>query len=166
MFLLDLALWGLETFRKYWACFSRVRQNGWRSDETFQIISKDTGTNFRSASRGYCSTSSWGRCKRGSLRALCSGKRAALKRRSCWFHMTWSSRDNNASLVQYGIRRLWYNSAAKFIHTLTIRLLLLLLRYFSTSDKLRTDTFALGIITSSLWSVRSWRFFTSSSALV
>lgn len=45
---------------------------------------------------------------------------------------------------------------------LTIRLP----RYFSTSDKLRTDTLALGILIPCLRSVRSWKFFSSGPGLV
>ncbi len=80
-----------------------------------------------------------------------------------WLHMTWRSTDNNVSLVQSGTCSLWHNDAAKHTHMiLTIRLP----RYFSTSDKLRTDTLALGIIIPCLWSVTSWWFFNSGPGLV
>lgn len=67
---------------------------------------------------------------------------AAFTRRSCWFHMTYRSTDHNVSLVQFGTCRLSQAMLQNTLGILTIRLP----RYFSTSHKLRTDTFALGII--------------------
>lgn len=70
--------------------------------------------------------------------------------------------DNNVRLVQCGICHLWHNNA-KYTHMiLTIRLL----RYFSTSDKLRTDTLALGIIILLLRTAGSRWFFSSGPGLV
>lgn len=64
-----------------------------------------------------------------------------------FFHQTCGATDN-VRLVHGGTCILWHNNAAKHM-ILTIRLP----RYFSTSDKLRTDTSALGIIIRSLWSI-------------